>query len=378
MRDLMRQLAAFEPGTEPVLSVYLDMGPHETGENPAVRTGLIVLKDRLRQIEKTLWPRGAAFDSFQADAARIDQYLADEFPPAAYGLALFACAGRDLFEVVTAGTPFENQVSAGPVPDLFQLARLLEEQETAVVAVVDTNTARLFVTRLGSLEEVDRTTRRYLKNPIGGSNQNKYQRHIARHRANVAREVAAEIERVVDREGAVRVILAGDAVAIPLLREALSPPIADMLEDVRRIDILAPRQEIEHEIAPILARAEAAGSRSLADQLIDAVRADGLGVVGLEPTLWALEHGQADVLLLASEAPIDEETRGDLVRLATTTDADMEVVRDHARFHHLGGVGALLRYRHEQEALAPEGRTQTHLTDRARMDGGRQTVSATR
>ncbi len=140
MRDLMRQLAAFEPGTEPVLSIYLDMGPRETGENPAVRTGLIVLKDRLRRIEKTLWPRGPAFNSFQADAARIDQYLADEFPLTAYGLALFTCAGRDLFEVVTVGTPFENQVSAGPLPDLFQLARLLEEQETAVVAVVDTRT----------------------------------------------------------------------------------------------------------------------------------------------------------------------------------------------------------------------------------------------
>jgi hypothetical protein len=323
MRDMMRRLAAFEPGAEPVLSIYLDMRPQETGENPAVRSGLIELKDRLREIEKTLWPRGAAFDSFQADAARIDRYLADEFPPAAQGLALFACAGRNLFEVVTAGAPFENQVSAAPVPDLFQLARLLEEQETAVVAVVDSNTARLFVTRLGSLDEVDRTTRRYRKSAVGGSNPERYQRHIAKHRAAVAREVAAEIERVVDREGATRVILAGDAVAIPPLRAALSPRIAELLEDVRRIDIRAPLDEIDDEIAPILAQAEAEDSRSLADQLIGAVQAGGLGVVGLEPTLWALEHGQGDVLLLTPEAPIGEEVRGELVRLATTTGAEV-------------------------------------------------------
>jgi len=352
MRDMMRRLAAIKPGEEPVLSVYLDMRPQETGENPAVRAGLTILEDRLRQIERTFWPRGAAYDSIQADAVRINRYITEEFPTAAQGLAIFASAGRDLFETVTAGAPFENQVSAGPVPDLFQLARLLDDQETAVIAVVDTNTARLFVTRLGSLDEVDRTTRRYRKNPIGGSNQNQYQRHIARHRANVAREVAAEIERVVDQEGALRVILAGDAVAIPLLREALSPRIADMLEDVRRIDILAPRTEIDDEIAPILARAEAEESRSLADQLIDAVQAGGLGVVGLEPTLWALQHGQGDVLLLTSDAPIAEDVRGELVRLATTSDADVEVVRDHERFQHLGGVGALLRYRHEGTAIA--------------------------
>lgn len=352
MRDMMRQLAAFEPGAEPVLSVYLDMRPQETGENPAVRAGLIILKDRLREIEKTLWPRGAAFDSFQDDAARIDRYLAEELPPAAQGLALFACAGRDLFEAVTAGAPFENQVSAGTVPDLFQLARLLEEQETAVVAVVDTNTARLFVTRLGSLDEVDRTTRRYRKSPIGGSNPERYQRHIAKHRTEVAREVAAEIERVVDREEAVRVILAGDAVAIPPLRAALSPRIADLVEDVRRIDILAPLDEIDNEVAPILAQAEAEDSRSLADQVIGAVQAGGLGVVGLELTRWALEHGQGDVLLLTPEAPIDEEARSELVRLATTTGADVEVVLEHASFQHMGGVGALLRYRHEPDAIA--------------------------
>lgn len=352
MRDLMRQLAAFEPGVEPVLSVYLDMRPHETGENPAVRAGLIILKDRLREIERTYWPRGAAFDSFQADAARIDRYLTEEVPSAAQGLALFACAGRDLFEVMTAAVPFENQVSANSTPDLFQLARLLEEQETAVVAVVDSNTARLFVTRLGSLDEVDRTTRPYRKSPIGGSNPARYQRHIGNHRAAVAREVAAEIERLVDQEGARRVILAGDAVAIPPLREALSSRIADLIEDVRRFDILTPLDAIDNEITPILARAEAEESRSLADQLIGAVQAGGLGVVGLEPTQWALEHGQGDVLLLTPDAPITEEVRADLVRLATLTDADVEVVQDHESLQHAGGVGALLRYRHEVDAIA--------------------------
>ena len=40
MRDVgraLRMLAEFEPGELPVLSVYLDMRPHATGENPARR-----------------------------------------------------------------------------------------------------------------------------------------------------------------------------------------------------------------------------------------------------------------------------------------------------------------------------------------------------
>jgi peptide chain release factor subunit 1 len=154
MRDLLRQLATFDPGDAFVLSVYLDMRPHVPGENPAIRTGLIVLKDRFRQIEKTLLPRGAALDNFRIDANRVQRYLDEHAGPWLQGVAIFACNSHQLFEVIETGVPFDNQVALEPVPDLFQLARLVDEQETTVVALVDTNTARLFVTRSGFLEEV--------------------------------------------------------------------------------------------------------------------------------------------------------------------------------------------------------------------------------
>ena len=150
---LLRRLAELEPGDFPVLSVYLDMRLHATGENPGVRSGLVVLKDRLRAIEKTIGPRGPELDSFRADAARIEEYVARDYGPDAHGLALFACAGRDLFEEVEASVSFENQVAVGAAPDLFPLAHLLDSLETAIVALVDTNTARFFVTRRGWLEE---------------------------------------------------------------------------------------------------------------------------------------------------------------------------------------------------------------------------------
>ena len=41
----------------PVLSIYLDMRPQATGNNPGVSGGEIVLKDRLHEIEKNYAPR---------------------------------------------------------------------------------------------------------------------------------------------------------------------------------------------------------------------------------------------------------------------------------------------------------------------------------
>jgi hypothetical protein len=116
-------------------------------------------------------------------------------------------------------------------------------------------------------------------------------------------------------------------------------------DEVLRFDIRVPRDEVQAELAPLLAQARAEDAHALADQLIHAVRSSGLGVFGVDPTRTALEPGQGDVLLLAPEAQLAEEARRALLRLATTTGAQVTVVEQHALFERLGGVGALLRYR---------------------------------
>ncbi|WIG60675.1 MAG: hypothetical protein OJF49_003423 [Ktedonobacterales bacterium] len=350
LRDTLRRLAEEEPGDIPILSVYLDMRPQATGERPGMRAALVILKDRLREIEKTLWPRGPALDSFRADAARVEAYIEQEAPSEAQGLAIFSCSAHNLFETVVSGVPFETYVVYSRRADLFQLASLLEEQETSVVAVADTSTIRLFVMRRGFLREVegvDEPNFYYSMRNTGGLNQPRYQRSIKNNRVAFAKEAAAELELLVDEVGAVRVVLAGDEVAIPLLRAALSPQVAQMtLETVPRFDIRAPRTEIEQEVAPMLVEAEKEDERALADQLLDAIQANGLGVAGLEPTRQALNWGQVDTLLLLMDAPISDDDRRKLVQQAVLTGAEVETVEQHEALKELGGVGALLRYRH--------------------------------
>lgn len=343
------QVLAIEPGDPPTLSVYFDMRPQETGENPGLRHSLIELKDRLRAIEKSFWPRGPAFDAFQTDAARIEDYLTHEFSIETHGLAIFACADRDLFTTLEVRAPFETQVSVLPAPDLFQLARLLDDQETTVVVVVDTNTARLFVTRYGHLDEGggpnDTNAKHFRKRAMGGWSQARYLRRIDNFRAGFAREAAAALEQLVDEEGAVRVILAGDEVAVPLLQAALSQRVSELLyPEVLRLDIRTPSDAISAQVAPLLEQAEHEDDHALVDRLIGAVRAGGLGVIGLDESRAALEHGQAETLVLDLALELDDEQRSELIRLAGATSANVEVVSGHEGFAHMGGVGAVLRY----------------------------------
>jgi peptide chain release factor subunit 1 len=348
MRDLLRRLAEFEPTDLPVLSVYLEMRPQATGESPGRRTSLTILRDRFSKIEGTLGPRGDGFESFHADAERIQAFLDHEFDRSSQGLAIFACSGAGLWETVESGTPFEDEVGADAVPQLFQLARLLDEQQTVVVAVVDTNTARLFLSRIGRLDEVggpDEDSTHHQKRTTGGWSQANYQRHIDKHHADFAQEAAAAIEGLVDRHMAERVILAGDEVALTPLLAALADRTKELVGDILRVDIRAPRDEVAAEIAPVLQRMEADASTAIADQVVAAVRSDGLGVAGLDATRQALGNGQVDLLLLEANSDVDDEQRNELIRLAATTGADVEVVEAHAGLTRFGGVGALLRYR---------------------------------
>jgi peptide subunit release factor 1 (eRF1) len=376
LTDTLRRLAEVEASDLPVLSIYLDMRPQATGQDPGRRAGLIVLRDRLREIEKTYWPRGDDYDSFKADEERIQEYLQEDFDPAAQGLAVFACSGVGLWETVQAGVPFHDSVTAGATPDLFQLARLIDEHETAVVALVDTNTARLYVTRTGKLEQVgglDEDSVSFQKRSLGGWSEQRYQRHIDKHIQDFAKEAAAAVEELVQREGVRRVLLAGDEVAVTPLADALSQAVEQKVEEVLRVDIRASDDELSEEVRQALALAESASGRSVADQLISAVRSGGLGVTGLEATKRMLEHGAVEILVL-SELPgvtpenrdyhdardineqvegreeqepglLDMDVRNELVRLAATTAAEVEVVNDHPALDKAGGIGAILRYR---------------------------------
>ncbi|HEU4782812.1 MAG TPA: hypothetical protein VFS83_05685 [Ktedonobacterales bacterium] len=347
-RELLEKMASFDPGDALVLNVYLDMRPHATGESPGVRHAQVILKDRLRTIEKTLLPRGPALDDFRADAARVQRFFDEHAEPYLEGLAIFACNRHQLFETLESGVPFDDFVALEPLPDLFQLARLIDEHETSVVALVDTNTARMFVTRRGFLHEVpgvkgDKFSSS--KRNTGDLNHKNYQRRVQNSRLDFAREMARELEALVAHEQATRVILAGDAVAIPLLHQALSPQLEPLIsEQILSLDIRAGRDEVHAEIRPLLAQIEEDESHSVADRLIEEVQRQGLGVVGPQETRDALTHGQADTLVLAAETPIDAQERNELVHLASQTGADVETVQGHETLIDAGGVGALLRY----------------------------------
>jgi len=180
-----------------------------------------------------------------------------------------------------------------------------------------------------------------------------YQRHAHHKRAEFATEVGDQIERLVARGHVTQVILAGELEAIPLVREALSPRVAQLVRELHpplaSLEVATPADAIREEIMPLLREAKAEQDRTTVEKLVEAVRADRLGVAGLELTQRALANGQVETLILPAglESPpgVPSETRTELIEQATRTDASIAIVDSSVLLQQLGGVGALLRYR---------------------------------
>jgi peptide chain release factor subunit 1 len=348
LKALIRRLAEATTSDALILSVYADIRPDAHGERPAERSELIAVRHRLRSIQATLEAHTPARESFDADLARIETYLESEDLAGAEGLALFACSGIGLWEELRAQEAFDTQIGASATADTFQLARLLDDSVSAVVAVVDTNTCRLFATRRGSLKELggpDEPPDEHRRHDQGGWSQARYQRHIDMQDKRFAKEAAAAIEQLVRRERAQHLILAGDERVIPILEGELSEAARPLLDHVIHLPMRSSAQQVREEVLPILAALEESEGRELADTAIAEWLAGDLGVVGIAATMSALEMGQVDQLVIDETAGIPEEVRAELIRHAALTDASVEIVRDHAGLAQHEGVAATLRFR---------------------------------
>jgi peptide chain release factor subunit 1 len=345
LSDRIDALARIEPTALPLLSVYLNTEVNETGRT----THELFLRKELRQRATTFAERSAARDSLDRDRERIEHYLAERLQPSTRGVALFACAGIDLFEAIQVQVPFtENRLVVSDRPHLYPLARLDEEHPRYAALVVDTNSARIFVFGTGATigaVDVQNPKTKHVK--AGGWSQARFQRHVENMHLQHAKEVVERLDRIVSADAIEHVLIAGDEVIVPLLKGQLPERLAAKLVDVLRLDIRSPEHEVLAATLEVMRKSDQATDEAVVRDLIGDYRAGGLALVGPEPVRQALERGQVDTLVIAAEpgrVPGADHAANDLVTLAKQTSASVRFIENPQLLADIGGVGASLRY----------------------------------
>src|SRR3954471_15515360 len=98
----LERLTAVDTGPFPVVSLYLDLQPGQTGRDnvePFLRNEFA---ERVRTYAAGLPER----QSLERDAEKIHNFVST-VPPMVNGLAVFACSAADLFETVELMAPIE-------------------------------------------------------------------------------------------------------------------------------------------------------------------------------------------------------------------------------------------------------------------------------
>ncbi len=372
LRNHLDRLSSFEPNEDaPVLSLYLDAQPDQHGRDNYDAW----LRKTLTERAATF--KGAARESFDQDCDRIKAFLAEDARRSANGLVAFACAQRGLFETLQLDVPFDDHwLFIGSVPHLYPLARVNDQFPRYAALLVDTNSARLFVFGLGATqsgEEVRNVKTR--KTSQGGWSQARYQRHLANFHLQHLKEVVDTLERVVRDEDINQIVLSCDDVTKPTLLEQLPQHLAAKVIDIVHLDINAPEHEVLTTTLETLRGKDAQTDAEHVAQLIGAWRGNGLGVVGPEECLRALEMGQVEELLITATpsdirraqslptsvapGPVEVDTSAasvgldaermkladEFVTKAQQTSARIRFIEETGLLADVGGVGALLRFK---------------------------------
>jgi peptide subunit release factor 1 (eRF1) len=345
LSDRIDALARIEPTSLPLLSVYLNTDANETGR----RTHETFLRKELRQRARTFAERSPERESLDRDCAQIEQFLADELKPSTRGVALFACAGAGMFEAIQLQVPFiENRLVVSDRPHLYPLVRLDEGHPRYAALVVDTNSARIFVFGTGAtIDSVDVQNPKTKHSKAGGWSQARFQRRVENVHLHHAKEVVDRLDQIVSVEAIEHVVIAGDEVIVPLLKEQFPERLAAKLVDILRLDIRTPEHEVLAATLEALRKKDAETDEAVVQDLIGDYRAGALALVGLEPVRQALERGQVDTLVIAAEpgqVPGADDAANDLVTLAKQTAASVRFIENPQLLADVGGVGASLRF----------------------------------
>ena len=368
----MEILAALEPSPFPVISLYLSLTANQTGREEYGQFVRKVFSER----GKALAADSPARASFEQDADRIRKYLEAKRDASWHGVAIFACAGAQLFETILLETPFDDHwLFVGSVPHLYPLAKLIDTYPRYAAMMVDTNMARLMVFSLGAIERdekiVNDKTRRTSK---GGWSQARYQRRADNVHVHHLKEVVDTLDTIVRDEAINHIVIAAEEVALPKLREQLPKHLEEKIVATVPLQRKAGSDSILETTIAAIWQSDADSDAEKVKELFDEWQGGGLGVTGPEATLSAFERGQVDELIItgsvdtlkpvqklpddagaemtaetsATQGAVDEarlKLAAELVKRAQQTSARIRFIEDASLLEPVGGVGALLRFR---------------------------------
>ncbi|ACG75642.1 hypothetical protein AnaeK_4439 [Anaeromyxobacter sp. K] len=387
----LTDLARMRSVGEPIVSLYLNV--HWADEQQRERVRLFV-QERVRQTLAHYPPGTPDRPALDRTLHRVLDHVArltsQEEAPEKHGLALFACEALALWRPMSFRRTFTPELCTDGIPHLTQLARLADDFEPAVVVVPNQAGADVYEVRLGDLA-VESSLRGFVPRrekdtfDPGAARPGQHferQEKDARHQDTFIRKnrraAAEEVQALLARTPGAHLVLVGTAGNVAAFERALPerlrarviarlprPREWESADGARRDGVVAGAAEA-------VAEHEREAERRVIEALVGEALRGGLGVVGPEDVVQAVNEGRVHRLVLEEDfqragwqcdrctalgashgADLCPYCGGDLhtvqqlgealVARALAGGGEVEVVAHANRLHGYRGVGAFLR-----------------------------------
>lgn len=297
--DILKRIAGWRTDGAPVSSFYLNV---DGRRYPRAQDYLGRGSELARRLgeEGAKLPRDAA-RSVACDAGRIDAFLQEEFERGSVrGLALFSCSRAALWEQVTITRPVIDRATVAEDAYLLPLKARLETFRSFCVALVGRARARLFLLRMGRIQELPGVAGDVPgRHGQGGEAQGRYQRHIDEHAEKHLRNVATALREMRERGRFDDLILAGPHEAVTELSKVMHDYLRRSVVATVSLPATASIDEVLHEALAVEERVEAEKEARILERLRAGERAGGHAVIGVAPTLDALAGERVDTLVVS-------------------------------------------------------------------------------
>ena len=364
-QDVIRSLASFKGGDDPVVSLYLDVDGRR----------FVRPRDYELHLEALVRQATEQHPEASGDVRKIESHVKGGLDRSqTRGLALFSCSGGGLWEVVELPVRVRNAVVVNATPHIRELEAVLDENERFGVLLADKQRARMFVFELGQL--VDKSER-FDQLPRHEDDRGDWDKdHVRGHSAEIAHQ---HLKRAADVAFSVfqdqdydHLILGAPDEISKELEQVLHSYLKSRVAAHINVPVNAPDSVIVEAALEVESRVERQKEARLVARLRDAVGAGNGGVAGLAPVLAALVERRVETLLVSDgyEAPgwrcqtcahlavrgpacpvcpsgsmqrVDDVVE-EAVEEALAQSCKVEVTVGNADLDVLGRIGALLRF----------------------------------
>lgn len=317
----LSELARLRGGSEPIVSLYLDVRWSDEQQRDRVR---LFVQEKVRRTLAHYADGSQGRDALERTLGRVQEFVArltgQALEPDQKGLALFANEALGLWRVHFFQRSFHNALSADGFPHLLQLARLADDLEPAIVVVPFQEGADVYRVSLGDVA-AEQHLRGFV--PRGGEKESnagtagasfrrferekKNERHVEAFVQKNRRAAVDEVMRMLEDEPKAHLVLVGITSTIAAFERELPERLQERViarlprprdwasgDGIRKDGVLegASTAVAEHE-----KEAEA--------KAIDAVVGEslrgGLGVLGPDDVVEALNQGRVHRLVLEED-----------------------------------------------------------------------------